>query len=143
MKALLTALLLLFTTPLYAGDSRALNPKNDPTISAWFEALRQPDSPRVSCCGEADAFEADEWEQGADGTYMAIITDGRGALANGLRVRIPENKHYTSGQRNPTGHGIVFLHVITLQETMSGENPYDLKDVGKILVYCYVEPTGA
>lgn len=142
MKALLSALLILAATPLYAGDSRALNPTNDPAIAAWFKDLKQPDNPRTSCCGEADAFEADQFETGADGTYTAIITDGRGALANGLHVRVPPNK-LGKYESNPTGHGVIFLHVITREEVEDDENPYGPGDIGRIVVYCYVEPQGA
>ncbi len=31
-------------------------------IRQWFQGLRQPDNPIVSCCGEADAYEADLFE---------------------------------------------------------------------------------
>lgn len=146
MKALLLALL-LSVTPAYAGDSRALNPTNDPAISEWFQALRQPDQPRVSCCGEADAFEADEWVEDDKGAYMAIITDGRGVLPNGTAVRIPKEKHFDHNPRNPTGHGIVFLHIITAKEAaedeLDAQSPYGVESAGRILVYCYVEPQGA
>ena len=33
-----------------------------PHVRRWFQGLRQPDNPRVSCCGEADAYEADIFE---------------------------------------------------------------------------------
>ena len=42
-------------------------------IRRWFESLKQPDHPRLSCCGEADAFEADQFEVEGD-HYVAIIT---------------------------------------------------------------------
>ncbi|MGZ3312446.1 MAG: hypothetical protein ACXU8R_28415, partial [Xanthobacteraceae bacterium] len=29
-----------------------------PHVRRWFQGLKQPDNPRVSCCGEADAYEA-------------------------------------------------------------------------------------
>jgi len=32
----------------------------DPTIREWYQALMQPDAPHASCCGEADAYFADE-----------------------------------------------------------------------------------
>jgi hypothetical protein len=46
---------------------------------------RQPDNPNISCCGEADAFEADMFEIDGD-HYVAIITDGKGVLAPGTRI---------------------------------------------------------
>jgi hypothetical protein len=37
-------------------------------VRQWFQSLKQPDHPRLSCCGEADAFEADSFEvEGASG----------------------------------------------------------------------------
>ena len=48
--------------------------ENSPAhIRQWFQGLRQPDNPRVSCCGEADAYEADLFEIDKD-RYVAIIT---------------------------------------------------------------------
>lgn len=81
----------------------------------------QPDAPLVSCCGEADAFEADTFEVEGD-HYIAIITDGRGVLANGTRIIVPNGKmKWDKG--NPTGHGIIFIgHGNSL--------------------YCYVAPSG-
>lgn len=83
--------------------------------------MMQPDNPYVSCCGEADAFEADAFEIETD-HYVAIITDGRGVLENGKRIPIP-NKKMKFDQGNPTGHGFVFIN-----------------NVGQIL--CYVTPGG-
>src|SRR5713226_7683710 len=34
----------------------------DSRIKEWFEHLKQPDHPRLSCCGEAEAYEADSYE---------------------------------------------------------------------------------
>src|SRR5262249_36543242 len=33
--------------------------RRPPHIRKWFQSLMQPDDPRTSCCGEADAYEAD------------------------------------------------------------------------------------
>jgi hypothetical protein len=75
----------------------------------------------LSCCGEADAFEADTFEIDGD-HYVAIITDGKGVLQPGARIAIPNHKmKWDKG--NPTGHGIVFIGT-------RGE------------VYCYVTPGG-
>jgi hypothetical protein len=90
-------------------------------VRRWFQSLMQPDHPRLSCCGEADAFEADQFEVEGD-HYVAIITDGRGLMANGTRIPIPNEKmKFDNG--NPTGHGIIFIG-----------------DEGQI--YCYVTPSG-
>ena len=92
----------------------------------WFQSLMQPDNPSVSCCGEADAFEADEFEIEGD-HYVAIITGGRGVFQNGTRFPVPNHKmKWDAG--NPTGHGIVFI----------GISP----ETGDWLVLCYVAPGG-
>jgi hypothetical protein len=90
-------------------------------IREWFQALRQPDHPRISCCGEADAFEADQFEAEGD-HYVAIITDGKGVIQNGSRISVPNTKMKWD-RGNPTGHGIIFIG-----------------DRGQI--YCYVTPGG-
>jgi len=90
-------------------------------IRQWFQSLRQPDHPRLSCCGEADAFEADSFEAEGD-HYVAIITDGRGVIPSGTRIPVPNQKmKWDAG--NPTGHGIIFI------------GP-------QRQVYCYVTPSG-
>lgn len=48
----------------------------DPRIKLWFEGLRQPDNPNVSCCGTADAYWTDKIEVEGDKVF-AIITDTR------------------------------------------------------------------
>jgi hypothetical protein len=48
----------------------------DPAIREWYQALMQPDVPTASCCGEADAYWADEIHV-RDGKTYAIITDDR------------------------------------------------------------------
>jgi hypothetical protein len=94
---------------------------SDPNVRQWFRSLRQPDHPRVSCCGEADAFEADTFEIEGD-HYVAVITDGKGIIPNGTKMSVPNGKmKFDAG--NPTGHGIIFIG-----------------DRGQI--YCYVTPGG-
>ena len=44
------------------GQWGAIN--NDPAVREWYQALMQPDMPNASCCGEADAYWADETRQG-------------------------------------------------------------------------------
>ncbi len=90
-------------------------------VRAWFQSLMQPDNPAVSCCGEADAFEADTFEVEGD-HYVAIITDGKGVLPEGTRIEVPNEKmKWDAG--NPTGHGVIFIG-------SAGQ------------VYCYVAPGG-
>jgi hypothetical protein len=90
-------------------------------IRQWFQSLMQPDNPLVSCCGEADAFEADTFEVAGD-HYVAVITDGKGVIPTGTRIAVPNNKmKFDSG--NPTGHGVIFIG-------SAGQ------------VYCFVAPGG-
>jgi hypothetical protein len=90
-------------------------------VRQWFQSLMQPDNPHMSCCGEADAFEADTFEVDGD-RYVAIITDGKGVLPPGTRIEVP-NQKMKWDKGNPTGHGIVFIG-------------------NKGQVYCYVTPGG-
>jgi hypothetical protein len=60
-------------------------------VRRWFQGLRQPDNPRVSCCGEADAYEADIFEVDG-GHYVAVITDGKGEIPNGTKIPVPNHK---------------------------------------------------
>jgi hypothetical protein len=86
----------------------------NPEIREWYQALMQPDVPNASCCGEADAYWADEVHV-RDGKTYAIITDdrpdeprGRPHVDIGTEIEIPTNK-LKWDKSNPTGHGIVFL----------------------------------
>jgi len=101
----------------------------DPALREWYQALMQPDVPTASCCGEADAYFADEIRVRNGKTY-AVITDdrpdeprGRPHVDNGTEIEIPNNK-LKWDRGNPTGHGIVFL----------GHDRH---------VFCYVQPGGA
>jgi hypothetical protein len=86
----------------------------DPLVRKWFRELKQPDNPSRSCCGESDAYWADDYEV-KDGQYIAIITDERDDkplrrphIENGKRFVVPNSKiKWDSG--NPTGHGIIFI----------------------------------
>jgi hypothetical protein len=114
-------LFLLFTTlPAIARDVGQWG--NQPiAVRQWFQGLMQPDNPYVSCCGEADAFEADTFEVVGD-QYVAVITNGKGVIPDGSRIPVPNQKlKWDNG--NPTGHGIIFIG--------SGGQ-----------VYCYVTPGG-
>jgi hypothetical protein len=70
----------------------------DPAIREWYQSLMQPDVPNASCCGEADAYWADEIHV-RDGKTFAVITDdrpdeprGRPHVEIGTEVEIPANK---------------------------------------------------
>jgi hypothetical protein len=92
---------------LARNDGRWEN--SPPHVRQWFQGLRQPDNPSVSCCGEADAYEADLFEVEED-RYVAIITDGKGEIPNGTKILVPNHKlKWDAG--NPTGHGIIFIGI--------------------------------
>lgn len=111
---------LIFATAVFARDNGQWADQ-PASIRQWFQSLMQPDAPAVSCCGEADAFEADTFEVSGD-HYVAIITDGKGVWPNGTRINVPNAKmKWDAG--NPTGHGIIFI------------------GAGGSL-YCYVAPGG-
>jgi hypothetical protein len=124
------ALVLTFGCMIGAVEARDAGQweATDPALREWYQALMQPDNPTASCCGEADAYWADEIQVREGKTY-AIITDdrpdgprGRAHLQVGTAIEIPNNK-LKWDKSNPTGHGILFLG-------RSGS------------VYCYVQPGG-
>lgn len=87
---------------------------SDASISAWFSSLKQPDNPKTSCCGEADAYYADSYHVEGD-KYVAIITDERPDeplkrrnIPVGTKIVVPNYK-IKFDQGNPTGHGIIFV----------------------------------
>src|ERR1700730_16234072 len=114
------ALLLLLSSTALARDNGQWNDRPI-NIREWFQSLMQPDNPYMSCCGEADAFEADTFEVDGD-HYVAVITDGKGVLPSGTRIAVP-NQKMKWDRGNPTGHGIIFIG-------SQGQ------------VYCYVAPGG-
>lgn len=112
-------------------------------VRKWFQGLMQPDNPAQSCCGEADAYEADLYEQEGD-HYVAIITDGHGDIANGTRIPVPNFKMKWD-QGNPTGHGVIFLSTSTTRsDPPTPGYVYVLWNGGNQarLLYCYVAPGG-
>ena len=110
----------LLTLPAAARDNGQW--ENQPAfLRQWFQKLMQPDNPYQSCCGEADAFEADNFEVSGD-QYVAIITNGKGVIPDGTRIPVPNHKMKWD-EGNPTGHGIIFIGI-------NGQ------------VFCYVTPGG-
>jgi hypothetical protein len=121
MKVRIALLMFALCAPAQARDNGQWG--NSPLqVREWFQSLMQPDNPAVSCCGEADAFEADTFEVAGD-HYVAIITDGKGVLPNGTRIAVPNSKMKWD-RGNPTGHGIIFIGAAGA-------------------LYCYVAPGGA
>ena len=80
-------------------------------------AIKQPDNPHVSCCGEADAYYTDKVYT-KDGKNIAVVTDTRPDEAfkrphvpPGTDIVIPDRKMKWD-RGNPTGHNIIFLNLL-------------------------------
>jgi len=118
----------------------------DPATRAWFGRLMQPDTVGqmgggISCCGETDAYWADEVHV-RDGKIFAVITDQRddGPLVRihedvGEEYEVPPNKIVGREQEagNPTGHTVIFLGApVFIGTGRAGKRP----------VLCYVQNSG-
>lgn len=111
--AMYTKTLILFSllcAPAFAHDH------SRPDLDSWYKSLMRPDAPASSCCGEADAYWADEVHV-RDGKTYATITDdrddaplGRPHIPVGTVIEIPNDK-LKWDRSNPTGHAVVFVNV--------------------------------
>jgi hypothetical protein len=120
----------------FAATSALADPWDgiDSTVREWFRQLMQPDNPGVSCCGLADAYEADDFAVDGD-HYVAIITGHRAATAIPLGTRIPvPNPKMKFDAGNPNGHGIIFIGAPS-----PGEDGR-MRAYGQ--VFCYFAPGG-
>lgn len=133
MRIALAVVMVIMSTGAWSRDLGQWA-QSDPALSAWFESLKQPDNPYLSCCGESDAYWADSYEVTPDGNYVAIITDERPDeplkrrhREVGTRIVVPKHK-LKFDQGNPTGHGIIFIR--PTEEPTSAD------------VYCYLAPGG-
>lgn len=98
------------TKPSFARDDGQWTRNPDPEIHQWFQDVKQPPSDRVSCCAEADAFEADQLAgDNPDGSFQVVITNGRGIWSDGKVVTVNKGQIQTHFG-NPTGHIVVFLN---------------------------------
>jgi hypothetical protein len=110
-KKLLAASLLFLTFPAIARDSGQWE-NGDPAVRGWYQSLMRPDAPTSSCCGEADAYWADEIHV-RDGKTYATITDDRPDVHRphidvGTVIEVPNDK-LKWDESNPTGHTVIFL----------------------------------
>ena len=103
----------LFATFAHARDLGQWE-NTDPVVHEWYKTLMQPDNPSVSCCGESDAYFADEVHF-RDGKTYAVITDDRDDeplkrphIDIGTEIEVPNFK-LKFDQGNPTHHGVIFL----------------------------------
>ena len=87
---------------------------NDAVTKQWYQSLMQPDNPSVSCCGEGDAYWADDVHVRDGKTYVTVTDDrddmklGRQHIDIGTVIEVPNNK-LTYKDGNPTGHNILFV----------------------------------
>jgi hypothetical protein len=85
--------------------------------------------PTSPCCGEADAYWADDVHVRNGKTFVTITDDRddgplkRPHIPNGTKIEVPDIK-LKWDRGNPTGHGVLFM----------------LVNAG--LVLCYVQPGG-
>ena len=75
LKITFTGLMLGVVAALVMGSAEAHDPDHHEQAE-WYQSLMQPDIPNASCCGEADAYWADEIHV-RDGKTYATITDDR------------------------------------------------------------------
>lgn len=100
----------------------------DQATRQWYQELMQPDNPKMSCCGAADAYWCDDYYARAGKGFCKITDDRpdeprrRPHVDLGTEIEIPPNK-LKWDRSNPTGHGVVFL----------SRGQY---------VYCYVQDGG-
>lgn len=87
----------------------------DRAHDAWYQSLKQPDNPSVSCCGLADAYWCDLISVKSGQTFCTITDDrddepldNRPHVDVGTEIPIPDYK-LKWDRGNPTGHAIVFL----------------------------------
>lgn len=128
LLTLLSIILALVITFAAAHINKALaHEYARPDLNQWYDALKQPDQPTVSCCGGFDAYWADRVDECGPGdipaysrgecVLVAIITDtreisGRPVVPVGTRVPIPSNKIRKHPSENPTDHNVVFMSAV-------------------------------
>lgn len=103
------------------GMDHGFDPLKPTTI--WMESLVQPASPPSSCCGIADAYQADTYTRNPDGSYSVVITEGsavefpdgtrRTPIKDGTIITVPSSHVNPPREQkdNPTGHAWVFMSV--------------------------------
>lgn len=115
MRAFLATAALCLTIGTASARDNGQWEETEPYVREWYRTLMQPDRPTISCCGQADAYWADQVETAPDGSLIAVITDdrpdellGRPHVPIGTRIPIPEGK-IKWDQGNPSGHIVIFL----------------------------------
>lgn len=127
MATIITLSMIAVIFTVHARDAGQWENSN-PAIREWYQGLKQPDAPSVSCCGEADAYFADDVHVRDGKTYVTITDDrddaplGRPHIEIGTEIEVPDAK-LKWDRGNPTGHGVVFM-------SYAGH------------VFCFVQPGG-
>jgi hypothetical protein len=94
-----------------------------------------------SCCGDGDAYEADDFRLDGDGRFIAILTcndpadceeiPGKVIRAAGTEFAVPPSKVLVNyDPSNNTGHGWIWV------------SPYSKDESGNPIVFCFSEPSG-
>jgi hypothetical protein len=104
MKRVIILFFGIFGCPIAIVNARDLGQWEavNPEIRGWYQALMQPDVPNASCCGEADAYWADEVHV-RDGKTYATITDDRPDEPRGRAARRHRNGNRNSEQQTQMG----------------------------------------
>lgn len=141
MKRLFFCLVaIMISTNVYARDLGQWE-GTDPVVKKWFEELKMPDNPSVSCCGESDAYWCDKINVREGKTYCTITDDRDDAklkrihIPVGTEILIPDHK-LTWKDGNPTGHVIVFVNPSVKIDGNGNETITDFT------VYCFVQGAG-
>jgi len=79
LKITFRGLMLGVVAALVMGSAEAHDPDHHEQTE-WYQSLMQPDVPTSSCCGEADAYWADEIHVRNGKTYAKITDIGRTSL---------------------------------------------------------------
>jgi hypothetical protein len=97
LKITFTRLMLGAVAALVIGSAKAHDPDHMDHLE-WYQSLMQPDAPTSSCCGEADAYWADEIHVRNGKTYAKITGDRSDEPRHpphidvGTEIEIPNNK---------------------------------------------------
>ena len=113
----------------YQNRPRVCDMADSPRLehcNTWITTVKRPDIRTASCCGEGDAYVADNFEVVGEGLFAIITgdypdvatTDAEGntvfspaPVHKGSRILIPLTKRNSAPEDagNTSGHGVVFL----------------------------------
>lgn len=91
MRSALAFVAVLAATTALARDTGQWG-NQPPEIRAWFQSVMQPENPYQSCCGEADAFDAEMVGEEPDGAMDVRILAGPVTEWIGTVVIVPREK---------------------------------------------------